>query len=168
MADWANAIVEFKVLPKYKKSFETIFKRKERGNNRLDWYEYFDFITIDGELKRINAVDNEDTYWLKFDGNIGYNTNIADEFKKDMRQGICGDTVVLKFGKKWSDVARIRVALSSFLEDVAESISYCEIIAPDEDYGEYCRFICEVTAIQKNGFTFMEFATKEKSKINFE
>ena len=39
MADWANAIVEFKVLPKYKKSFETIFKRKERGNNRQDHAE---------------------------------------------------------------------------------------------------------------------------------
>lgn len=120
------------------------FSKKRHQQTRLDWFEYFEFITIDGVLKRINAKDNDDCDWLHFNGNIGRNVNLFYDYSIDEKQGLNGNIVTLQFSKKWSDISSMRHALEDFLVIISTNILFCEVIAYDTT-GEYHRVMFDIT-----------------------
>lgn len=164
MADWANALVKFELNPQFKDAFETIFKRKGR-TNRLNWFEYFEFVTTDGVLKRINAVDNDNLDWLCFNGNIGHHVNLFYEHSIDDKQGIDGKIVTLQFSKKWSDISAMTDALEDFLAIVSSNILFCEVIAADANGDYYC-VLFDVVEHNNHGFKMLHFKEKERHLLS--
>lgn len=125
MADFANAVVQFKIRPEFKDAFLKAFKNVEDEN--CDYLDFgFDHITTDG--KYMEEYD-EDCDYLDFDVRVGCNFNIAGSFSIDFSQGINEkDIATLCFSMKWATVDRLRYVVEEFMSYVAENVIFCEII----------------------------------------
>lgn len=125
MADFSNALVKFRLRPKFKEAFQKAFENIK--NEDLDYLDFgFDHITTEG--KYMEEYD-EDYDYLDCDARVGCNFNIAGEFSIDFEQGIDDNNIAtLCFSMKWGTVERLKYIIEEFMDYVAEEIIFCEII----------------------------------------
>ena len=125
MADFANALVKFKIKAEFKDAFLMAFNNIL--NEDLDYLDFgFDHITTNG--KYMEEYD-EDCDYLSFDARIGCNFNLEGEFSVPYEQGIDKeDIATLCFSMKWGTVERLKYIIEEFMDYVAEEIIFCEII----------------------------------------
>lgn len=125
MADFANAVVEFKIRPEFKDAFLKAFENVKSED--CDYFDFgFDHITTDG--KYMEEYD-EDYEYLDFDARIGCNFNLGYDFSIPFEQGIDeNDIATLCFSIKWGTVERLKYIVEEFMNYVAENIIFCEII----------------------------------------
>ena len=103
MADYANAYVKFKIKPQFKKAFETILKREKRNQSKyFEWFDYFSFITTNGEIKTSNPYGENDYIYLE---GMGLNINLFDDYSEpNAINKIENDIVSIKMYKKCSHI----------------------------------------------------------------
>lgn len=125
MADFANALVKFKIRPKFKEAFLKAFKNIDDEN--CDYLDFgFNHITTEGQY--MNEYQ-EDYDYLDFDARIGCNFNLEGDFSIPYSQGIDDDDIVtLCFSKKWATIDRLKYIVEEFMDCVAEEVVFCEMI----------------------------------------
>lgn len=140
MADFANALVKFKIKPEFKDAFKYVFERMNNPSLDLDYLDYgFNHITTDGTY--LEEYD-EDYDYLPDILRVGCNYNLEGNFSIDEDQGIKEDIVTLKFSAKWYTITRLKHDVALFLDYVAEEVVFCEMIGLEkinfssEDLGE--------------------------------
>ena len=159
MADFANAVVKFKIRPEFKDAFEKAFKNVH--DLKCDYLDFgFDHITTTG--KYMEKYD-EDYDYLNFDVRVGCNFNLEGEFSIPVEQGINGDNIAtLCFSKKWSNVNTLKYIVGEFLDYVADEVVFCEIIGLDkitfssDDLDEYYHLISYEVKPSTWGYEFTE------------
>lgn len=131
MADYANAVVVFKVNEKYKNALESVFKKSKKNNSKYyDWYDYFNLIDYDGKLHRSFDGDFD---LLNYISNIGYNVNMfEDEYSKQYEMGISGDIVTLFMNTKWCSLQDMERNICHDLDYLADEIISVEIVGYDK------------------------------------
>ena len=124
MADFANALVKFKIKPEFKEAFKLVFERM--NNEDFDYLDYgFNHITTEGQY--IEEYD-EDYDYLPDTLRVGCNYNLEGEFSEERNQEIDGDIVTLGFSAKWMNVDSIKHSVAIFMDYVADEILFFEII----------------------------------------
>ena len=170
MADYANVYVKFKIKPQYKNAFETIFKRQKRNQSKyFEWFDYFSFITLDGEIKTKN--ENGEHEYLTLEG-MGLNINYFGEYSQgDGTNKIEDDIVWIKMCKKWACIQTMEGIIEYNLSNVADEVYFCEMVAYDIDDEKYYRveYDCEI-AIDEDypEYTFATLIQKSKKLIEEE
>lgn len=132
MADYANAVVVFKVNEKYKNALESVFKKLKKNNSKnYDWYDYFNLIDYDGKLHRSYNCDLD---LFSYISNMGYNVNMFDdEYSKHYEMGINEDIVTLFMSKKWCSLQDMERNICLDLDCLAEKIISVEIVGYDKN-----------------------------------
>lgn len=136
MADYANAVVKFKVCDKYRRALAQVLNRKVRGaSKKLDWFDYFELITYDG---KVTPYYDEDEEYLSYGGlSLGYYINLYEDFKEQTEQSIQGDIVTLYCNRKWASMDDMARLITCAFDTLAMQLLSCEIIAysnEDENY----------------------------------
>lgn len=132
MADYANAVVVFKVNEKYKNAVENVFKKAVKNTSKYyEWYDYFSLIDYDGKMHR---TYNSDFDLLHYRSNMGYNVNMFDEdYSKSYEMGINGDIVTLFMSLKWCSLQDMERNICLDLDCLAEKIISVEIVGYDKN-----------------------------------
>ena len=172
MADFANAVVKFRVKDNFKEAFQIVFNRMFDKSLDLDYFDYgFTYITVDGVY--CDNYDEDNEYLDISEVRVGCNFNLESDFSISFEQGIVGDEVTLCFSKKWGTVDRLKYIIEDFLNCVAEEVYFCEIIGllkisfEDNEIGEYYHRISYNVFHSKNENWF-NFEEKERIKIDYE
>ena len=136
MADYANAVVVFKVNEKYKNAVENVFKKAVKNTSKYyEWYDYFSLIDYDGKMHR---TYNSDFDLLHYRSNMGYNVNMFDEdYSKSYEMGIKGDIVTLFMSLKWCSLQEMERSICIDLDYLADEIISAEIVGYDKDSEYY-------------------------------
>lgn len=166
MADFANALVKFKIKPDFKDAFKHVFDRMYDESLDLDYLDYgFNHITTEGQY--MEEYD-EDFDYLPDTLRVGCNYNLEGEFSIDEPQGIVDDVVTLKFSAKWGTIDRTKHDVALFLDYVAEKIIFCEMIglskinfsSKDQGDDDYYHWISFKAKEDDWGFEFEEVEKK--------
>lgn len=164
MADYANALIKLKLKPQYKNAIETILKRKKRNQSKyFEWYDYFSFITREGEIKTSNPYGENEYLYLE---GMGLNINMVGKYSIDDTIKLEDDILTIKMYKKWSS---LQFALHTFqenLEELALEVYFCEISAYDQEDEKYYLYSYDVNIIgPENDYPFVEMNLKDKHLI---
>ena len=171
MADFANAVVKFKIRPEFKDAFEKAFKNVH--DLKCDYLDFgFDHITTTG--KYMEKYD-EDCDYLNFDVRVGCNFNLEGEFSIPVEQGINGKEVecAILDGKEAmaSTVGEIMSAQDFYSFDAKYNIPESKTVIPaqiTEAQIEEIRKLAVIAfkAIDGNGLSRVDFfVEKETNKI---
>lgn len=148
MGDYANAVIKFKVSSKFETAFRDVFALKETDDN---WYELFNNISYDGKLFKCDEwgylVDENDDYVSDIAGilSLGRICNLAGNFSEDVisskndedyigNQEMSEDGIVTLLAcKKWYTVDSMLDCVKLLIDDIADEVYVCEIVAPGEE-----------------------------------
>ena len=166
MADYANAVVKFKVNKTYKSALSKVLNRKVRGaSKKLDWFDYFELITYDG---KVTPAYDEDEEYLSFGGlSLGYYINLYEDFSLADEQSVSGNVVTLYCNRKWANIDEMARLICCAFDSIADEILSCEIIAYNNDSECYHRNLYKGTTERDDGFV-MHNLVLESSEALFE
>lgn len=132
MADYANAVVVFKVNKTYKDALEKVLKKAKKNTSKYyDWYDYFNLIDYNGKLHRTFDGDFDLLHYIS---NMGYNVNMfEDEYSKSYEMGMKDDIVTLFMSAKWCSYQDMERYICHDLDCLADEIISVEIVGYDKN-----------------------------------